>query len=121
LSVFDDDLKVLSAYEWNSASDTGTEFKMPMQSYQLYNPSYTSLTDYMPSKLNLVYKIFDDTTINGELCKVFSITRQDYLIQSDEPPPTGGKPPEHIVDVTEYYYISTVSGLCVVNSVWHKY
>ena len=109
-STFDDDLKVLSTLEWNSESETGTRNAAPMQSFSLFSP--LSLTNYMPSRLSWIYKTYSDEVFNGELCKVFSVTSQESLIEQDTPPGSG-RPPEVFRDVTEYFYISTVSGLCV--------
>jgi len=74
----------------------------------------------MPSRLSWVYKIYGDGIINGERCIIFSVTRQENLIYEDDDAPQSGEgvPPEHIVDVTEYFYVSTVSGLCVINNLY---
>jgi hypothetical protein len=67
----------------------------------------------MPSRIAWVYKLYDDEIINGELCKIFSVTQTENIIQEDSSPDTAG-PPIHEVERTEYFYVSTVSGLCVV-------
>jgi hypothetical protein len=111
LSAFDADLLMLSTFEWNSENDTGTSYSAAMSSFNMFSPS--SLTDYMPSRIAWVYRLYEDEIINGELCKVFSVTQTENIIQEDTPPGTAG-PPVHEVEKTEYFYISTVSGLCVV-------
>jgi len=44
---------------------------------------------------------------------VFSVTWSESGIEQDTPPGNGG-PPVMERETTDYYYISTVSGLCVV-------
>ena len=116
LNSYDGDSKILSTYEWNNTSGIGVEHSVPFQSFTMFSPS--SLRNYMPSRLDWVYKIYNDEIVNGELCKVFSVTWLDNMIQGDESsPPAGGEssgPPTLEVEITDYYYISTVSGLCVV-------
>jgi len=109
LTVFDADAEMLSAYEWNSASDSGVLVNMPMKSSSLFSP--LSLRDYLPSRLDWTYQLYDDAMINGELCKVFSVTTKENMIQGE-----GENLPEHWVDKTEFFYISTVSGLNVLTT-----
>jgi len=113
LASFDADSKLLTVSEWNSDSDTGDVIIRPSGSANWF--SHLGLTYYMPARLTWVYKAFDDMVINGELCKVFSATRDENLIQSDEGPPIIA-PPSGLTELTDYYFISTVSGLCVLQS-----
>jgi len=109
LTVFDAGAEVLSAYEWNSRSDLGTLVNMPMKSSSLFSP--LTLRDYLPSRIDWTYRLYDDAIINGERCMVFSVTTKENLIQGE-----GANLPEHWVDQTEYFYISTVSGLNVLKT-----
>jgi len=109
LTVFDAGAEVLSAYEWNSGSDSGTLVNMPMKSSSLFSP--LSLRDYLPSRIDWTYQLYDDIIINGERCKVFSVTTKENQIQGE-----GANLPEHWEEVTEYYYISTVSGLNILKT-----
>ena len=109
LTVFDAGAEILSAYEWNSGSDSGTLANMPMQSSSLFSP--LSLRDYLPSRLDWTYQLYDDTIINGELCKVFSVTTKENQIQGE-----GANLPEHWTEETEYFYISTGSGLNILKT-----
>ena len=113
LASFDSDLKQLTVYEWNSASDEGLKTVMPYGSAEWFVPQ--GLRYYMPGRLDWVYKLFDDVTINGERCKVFSATRQEDHIQSDATPPIL-TPPSGLTEETDYFYISTVSGLCLLQT-----
>ena len=109
LTVFDADAGTLSAYEWNSGSDAGTLVNMPMQSANLFSP--LSLRDYLPSRIDWTYHLYDDTIINDECCKVFSVTTKENLIQGE-----GANLPEHWVEETVYFYVSTVSGLNILKT-----
>jgi hypothetical protein len=110
LTVFDAEKNMLSAYEWNSVSDTGTLNNIPVHSSSsLFSP--LTLRDYLPSRINWTYKIYDDAIINGELCKELSVTTQQNMIAGEGP-----NIPEVLVDKTEYFYISTVSGLNVLKT-----
>ena len=115
LNSFDDEKKLHTSYEWDSTSGTGVKYEIQRQSMQLFSP--LSLRDYIPGRLDWEYVKYDDAIINNERCIVFSATWVENLIQSDVPPGSG-EPPEHLADVTEYYYISTVSGLCIVNKLF---
>jgi len=110
LTIFEPEISMLSAYEWDSISDTGTLNNIPVNSSSsLFSP--LSLRAYLPSRIDWAYKIYDDAIINGELCKVFSITTQENMIAGE-----GSNIPEDWVDKTEYFYISTVSGLNVLKT-----
>jgi len=109
LTVFDAGAETLSSYEWNSGSDLGTLFKRPMQSSSLFSP--LTLRDYLPSRIDWTYQQYDDAMIHGERCKVFSVTTKENLIQGEGP-----NLPEHWVDKTDYFYISTVSGLNILTT-----
>ena len=110
LTVFDSENEMLSAYEWNSLSNTGTLSNIPAHSSSsLFSP--LSLRDYMPSRLDWEYRLYDEAMINGERCIVFSVTTKENLIQGEGP-----NIPEYWVDITEYFYISTVSGLNVLTT-----
>jgi len=109
LSVFDADAKTLSAYEWNSGSDSGTLFERPMQSGSLFSP--LTLRDYLPSRIDWTYRLYDDTMVNGELCKLFSVTTKENLIEGE-----GANLPEHWAEKTEYFYVSTMSGLNILKT-----
>jgi len=109
LTAFDADAGILSAYEWNSGSDLGTLVNIPMQSSSLFSP--LSLREYLPSRIDWKYKQYDDTIVGGELCKLFSVTTTENLIQGE-----GANLPEHWVEKTEYFYVSTVSGLNILKT-----
>ncbi|MCL1857959.1 MAG: S-layer homology domain-containing protein [Oscillospiraceae bacterium] len=109
LTVFEADTKMIHAYEWNSESDEGALVNIPAQRAGLWDNS--TLRNYMPSRIDWTYKIFDDAIINGERCKVFSVTTSENMIQGEGP-----NLPEHWADKTEYFYISTVSGLNVLTT-----
>ena len=135
LNIFDADLHTISTYYWDSETDTGEKYGAPLDHANFFSP--LSLTAYMPSRLNWTYKLFDDEVVAGEVCKVFSVTRMEESIQGDESthgdeppgltsrlrdvppsspesPESPGSPPSVEREVTEYFYISTVSGLCLV-------
>jgi len=110
LTVFDAENQKLSAYEWDSLKDTGTLNSIPAHSSSsLFSPM--SLRDYLPSRIDWGYKSYDEAVINGERCKVFSVTTKENMIQGEGP-----NLPEHWVDKTEYFYVSTVSGLNVLTT-----
>ena len=108
LTIFDAENNMLSAYEWDSLSDIGTLNRIPAH-LSLFSP--LSLREYLPSRIDWTYKVYDDTIINGERCKVFSVTTQENLIAGENP-----NAPEHWVGKTEYFYISTASGLNVLKT-----
>jgi len=122
LAYFDSDLHQLTVHEWNTQSDTGIKVTMPAQSANWF--TYANLLYYMPGRLDYVYKLYDDAVINGERCKVFSVTRIEAGIEDDAPAADGadgepvGRPPQVDVEVTEYFYVSTVSGICVLQSLY---
>ena len=107
LTVFNASPGMLSAYEWTEGADTGTLVKVPVQTYSLFSSS--TLRDYLPGRLDWTYRLYDDAVINGECCKVFSVTTKQNLIQGEGP-----NIPEDLVEETEYFYVSTVSGLNVL-------
>ena len=109
LTVFDAGAEMLSVHEWNSGSDSGTLLNMTMQSSSLFSP--LTLRDYLPSRIDWTYRLFDDVVIGGERCIVFSVTTKENLIQGE-----GANLPEHWVEKTEYFYISTVSGLNILKT-----
>jgi len=128
LTAFDAGVGIRTTHEWNSTSDTGTLYTITTDSFNMFSPM--SLRNYMPGRLDWEYKLYDDVVINGERCIVFSTTRKDSLIQEDAPPSIDGRlfppsqqdtardtppgrPPTMDVDVVEYHFISTVSGLRV--------
>jgi len=117
LNAFDAELQTMSTYLWDSENEAGEQYGAPSASASFF--SHLSLTSYMPGRLNWTYKLYDDDIVGGELCKVFSVTWVEDAIQWDEPPGLAGRglPPSAMPpterEVTDYYYISTVSGLCV--------
>jgi len=119
LAIDDADLQQLKVYEWNSESETGTEALLPFRQANLFSSAGFpgSLIYYMPSRVYYVYKLFDDVVLNGEIHKVFSVTRSEMGIESDAPPaPPVGGPPTAEREVTDYYFISTVTGLCTLQT-----
>jgi len=120
LNIFDADEHRISSFLWDSEKDTGAEYGAPLAATSFFSP--LTLTSYMPSRLSWTYKLFDDEVVGGELCKVFSVTSLQNLIEEDEEheqlpalsrgvPPVERPPSE--VETTDYFYVSTVSGLCV--------
>ena len=110
LTMLEPEKNIISAYEWNSVSDTGALNIITVHSTSsLFSP--LSLREYLPSRINWTYKLYGDAIINGELCKVFSVTTQENMIEGEGP-----NLPEHWVEKTDYYYISTVSGLNIMQT-----
>ena len=127
LSIFDAKDLALMVYEWNDQSDEGVVYRAAMQSYTMFSPA--GLTAYTPGRLDWEYRIFDDEIVNGELCKVFSVTWLENKIQGGEAhegaltrdvPPGPGGIPEAWEEVTSYFYVSTITGLCVVQKLYSE-
>ena len=117
LNIFDVEKKLLTSYEWDSVSGTGVKAETTMQSVQI-GVTFLSLANYIPGRADSanVYKIYGDTVINGERCVLFSETRSENMIEGDKAASSRSGPPELLRDITDYFYISTVSGLCVLQS-----
>ncbi|MCL2664006.1 MAG: hypothetical protein FWE82_00190 [Defluviitaleaceae bacterium] len=111
-TVFDGGAKTLTAFEWDNRSETGTEYRANVQSFSFF--SVAGLISYLPSRVTWEYKLYDDVFIDGERCVLFSATRTENLIEEDGV--QRGAPPEHLIEVTDYFYVSTVTGLCVLQS-----